>query len=219
MIKALNREEKKKFTEEQQNIHEVISTLTLFIIQAIVIPILYINTTIFKDINMTNTLCIVGLIYFILKQMYFSGSDGSGSGLGICGLSFLWMVILFIFGPLIVNNTEISNQTQLQQGIDLAIKCMGVNLGIILTVFLITLIQEYIQDTTLEQNTTRYRQNINQIERITLCFVGIGIIIAGVIAAISLLTTKTMNEINWEKFIVNSGIIYITTILGTLLRR
>lgn len=219
MHETLNLKENKKFTEEQQKHNELIITVIYFIIQTIVIPIIYVNTTIFKNINITSTLWAVGLVYYVLKQIYFSDSDGAGAALGNCILSVVWIIVLLLITSFILTNIEMLKQNQIEQSIDLVFKSIFVNILIIFTIFVITIFQEYIQDKSLHQKLTGHKQKIYQIEKINKYIISIIAIITGLILAVSLLTTQTIAGINWEKLIINGGIVYLTIMIGTILRR
>lgn len=218
MNETLTLKENKRFSEEQQIRNEVVIGLIYFIIQAVVIPILYMNNTMFQNSNIINSICVVGIIYYLLKQIFFSESDGIASAIGFCILSIVWLVSLSIIGKLMLNNIEIFNQNQFEQNIGLVCKIVLVNIGIIVGIFFISLVQEYIQDQALNQKLKGYKQKTNQIEKINIWFISIVTIIVGLMVAVSLLATQTITGINWEKFIINVGILYGTITLGILVR-
>lgn len=152
--------DKKRFTKEEQAGNEVVFTLIWFIIQVIIIPIIYKNNAAINEINLINLVCIIGLSYYVVKQIFFSETDGVGAILGTAVLSVVWMFCLLIGGKIISGYTETLTYDKLMQNIELEMTIMSIHLVVLTLLAIVNAVQQYIQDKSMTLKTSQTQQKL-----------------------------------------------------------
>lgn len=211
----------KRFTKAQQENNESIITFIWFIIQVIIAPIIYKNNTAINEINQINAISLVfsiGLSYYIVKQIFFIDTDGWFPIIETMLLSIVWILCLAIVGEVIVMSTNTLTYDTLLKIIDLEFIIMGTHIVVLVLIVIVTAVQEYIQVESKTLKSSQTQQKLYQFGESNKYFIIATMILIVINIAVSLLTTQSMNGINWEKFIINVGIVYLTIMIGTMLR-
>lgn len=222
MSETSNISDNKRFTKAQQENNESIITFIWFLIQVIIAPIIYKNNTAINEINQIDAISLVfsiGLSYYIVKQIFFIDTDGWFPIIETVLLSIGWLLCLAIVGEVIVMSTNILSYDKLIKTIDEELIIIGTHIVLLVLIVIVTSIQQYIQEKSKTLKSSQTHQKLYQFGESTKYFIIATMILIVINIAVTLLTTQSMNGINWEKFITNVGIVYLTIMIGTMLRR
>ena len=212
----LNNEEIPNPKIEKQDLYDCVITCIFFIIQGVILPIMYINNTTLQKIGLIKLVCIVGIIYYILQQTFFSETDDTYIVVAWAA-SVLWVIFLIIGGLCFVAFSNMIDMIQLLKGLKVVISSIAINTIFIVIIAGINELQEEIINKA--KSLKGYKQKEHQIIENTKYFLTICLVLAVLFVALTLISKQNLSTINWEKLITYLGTPYCIIILGILLRR
>lgn len=99
-------------------------TLLYFIIQSVILPIIYMNSQTLQGMDINFLVCIIGISYYMLKQIFFSDTSSFDSILETLVCAFLWLMCIAIGSLVVASYTETFNDNQLEKCMYLVIENM-----------------------------------------------------------------------------------------------
>lgn len=218
----------KELTKEELEEQEKIETqegiagsmlVCLFIIQGIALPIVYAKGLFVVGDKLIKASLLVNASYYILKQLFYSGTDTWDAMYYFWKLS-IYLVILILLGGLPV--TVFINSLDM---IGLANYLITVMVPLIITIITLWIIygvesvQSEIKNECKKLALSGYKQKAYELAESTKYLIGFSIILALIIIGVTFISGYNLPAINWEKPIIYLGTPYCIILAGILLRR
>lgn len=207
---------------EQQKDHEedieIIIAIIYIILQAVLLPTIYTKIAYLQQIKITEIVCLVGIFYYIINQVFFSYTKYVNATLVTIIFTIIWVVLLTVGGTVILHGKVISEELVNSQTFNVLKAGL---LAIVVTFFLLCLnaYQEQLREETNNLGLVGYKSKQYQLWKQTKDFILIIAIFIILGVLISLALTQTIQTIDWKNLALKISILYGTIMFGTLIRR